>query len=432
MLLGAAGCDAPVASRAGAQGRPERAETEAEVGREHVTLRARHEAGVPLHPGLGSRGVSGRLADGSVVHVVQWSEDRGWLEVRATDGTVGWITARYVASGAETARQAPSEESEAALESPSPRGVFSSRDACLDAVRSVAPRSDARVRIASWNLRWFPDGSSGGPSDQPTDVEWAACVLAALRVDAIGLQEILLHPRGVEALERLRAQLDRLTRGRWEAHFDACPRDGRQHVGWLVDTSRARVLEARQLDSVNPEGGCAHHLRPGLGVYARFRGGLDASLFVAHLDSGQAPRDHDHRAQSLVALMAEARAAAARHRDDDVLVLGDLNTMGCSDCAPAVSADAELAALDASLGSSMRRVEPSVRCTEFYRGRGSLLDHVLVTTRSRELPGEARVEVHGPCAEHRCTLPRGTSPAMLQHLSDHCPLVVELDSADRD
>ena len=37
-----------------------------------------------------------------------------------------------------------------------------------------------------------------------------------------------------------------------------------------------------------------------------------------------------------------------------------------------------------------------------------------------------RLEVRGACAEHRCALPRGETPHAVAHLSDHCPLVLEL------
>jgi endonuclease/exonuclease/phosphatase family metal-dependent hydrolase len=398
-------CDVPEPPHAGAQ------------ERERVVLRATSPAGVPLHPDERSSAVSGRIADGTEVEVVRWAEDRRWLEVRAIDGTRGWITARYVAPQGTAAR------------GPDP---WSSREACLAALASVPRRDPARVRLASWNLRWFPDGSSGGPSATPTDVDWAACILATLRVDAIALQEIQLHARGLLAVDRLRERLAAHNGGTWEARFDTCPRDGRQHVGWLVDTSRARIVDTEQLDAVNPRGGCTNNLRPGLAAYVRFARGLDVSLVVAHLDSGQSPRDHGHRAASFGALVQAARALADRHGDADVLVLGDLNTMGCDECTPRIDAASETAALDVALSPSIRRLNGDVPCTELYRGRGSLLDHVLATTRTTELARDARVEVHGPCAQHRCQLPRGARPPMLEHLSDHCPIVVELENADRD
>lgn len=404
LAVALAACDAPPPS-AGAQ------------DRERVVLSATSPAGVPVHPTERSPQLSARIPGGAEVDVVRWSADRRWLEVRAIDGTRGWITARYVAPPGTR---------------PRPLDAWSSREACLAALRSVPPRDPARARLASWNLRWFPDGSTGGPSATPTDVEWAACILATLRADVVALQEIVLSDRGRAAVATLARRLGELTGGRFEARFDRCPRDGRQHVGWLVDVTRASIVAEEQLDAINPRGGCSHHLRPGHALYLRFARGLDLSAVVVHLDSGQEPRDSTNRRASFRAI-AEAAGALSRARgDEDVLVLGDLNTMGCRDCSPRLEAVAELEALDAAIAPRLRRVPASAACTELYRGEGSLLDHALVTAATREAAQSARVEVHGPCAQHRCRVPRGARPPMLDHLSDHCPLVLELDARDLD
>src|SRR5690606_17598460 len=111
----------------------------------HVVLSAQNPAGVPLHPAERSRELSGRGADGARVEVLRWGEERRWLEVRTHDGTRGWITARYLSQRPAIAPDV---------------SPWASAQACADATR--LPREAGRVRIATWNLRWFPDGSSGG------------------------------------------------------------------------------------------------------------------------------------------------------------------------------------------------------------------------------------------------------------------------------
>lgn len=308
---------------------------------------------------------------------------------------------------------------------------FTSLAACeahLEGRGEAAPRAP---RVASWNLRWFPDGGTGGPGGRATDVPHLACVIAALDVDAIAVQEVMLHPRGERAVSALTEALDARTGGRWTARFDDCRRDGRQHVGWLVNEARARVEATTVLDEINPLGGCSHHLRPGLAVYLRFEGGPDLHAVVVHLDSGIDGRDHRHRAQSLEALGPALRRL--RPRDDDAIVIGDFNTMGRR--RPRVRAPAEIAALDQTIGGltpALRRLDPSVPCSQYYRGRGSLLDHALVTAAMTEIGGSARAEVHGPCRAHDCRLPRRGRPAALAHLSDHCPIVVTLGGGESD
>jgi len=398
LLIVASACDEPG---------PARAQSD-----ETVRLRATNDLGVPLHPQAGSRAVSGRLPDGAEVTVEARDDDGHWLRVRAADGTTGWIVERYVDDGRDRPARPPD--------------AFTSREACEALLRARDSDRARPPRVGSWNLRWFPDGTTGGPGDRATDVAHLACVIAWLDVDALAVQEIVLHDRGRAATRRLTAALDRHTGGRWRAVFDGCPRDSRQHVGWLVNEARVDAGEPTQLDGLNPAGGCAHHLRPGLAVHLRFGDdGPDLHAITVHLDAGTEARDHGHRARSHVAL--EAAIGALRPRDPDVLVIGDLNTMGRR--VPRVSASDEIAALDATiagLNPALRRLPNPLGCSEFYRRHGSLLDHALVTTSSDVLASDGAVRVEGPCARYRCELPRGAHPAALEHLSDHCPLLVDL------
>jgi endonuclease/exonuclease/phosphatase family metal-dependent hydrolase len=150
-----------------------------------------------------------------------------------------------------------------------------------------------------------------------------------------------------------------------------------------------------------------------------------------HLDSGVEARDRAHRAISIAAL--EGVLATLQPADDDALIIGDLNTMGS--VAPSLTPQDELRALDAALAGqtpALRRLGSSVACTEYYRGRGALLDHALSRVTMAELPVGRVTEVAGPCALHRCALPRGVRAPSLERLSDHCPIVVQLDPSDLD
>ena len=83
--------------------------------------------------------------------------------------------------------------------------------------------------------------------------------------------------------------------------------------------------------------------------------------------------------------------------------------------------------------SRFRRVSPTAECSEYYRGAGNSLDHVAVTASSREVPAAARVTVEGYCGEVGCArLDKDAMPRAYRELSDHCPLVVEVDDRDLD
>jgi endonuclease/exonuclease/phosphatase family metal-dependent hydrolase len=151
-----------------------------------------------------------------------------------------------------------------------------------------------------------------------------------------------------------------------------------------------------------------------------------------HLDSGIEARDHGHRRASL-ARLPEVLATTVRE-DRDVIVLGDLNTMGCAHCAQPLPAAAELAALDVELHAArLARVPSTLPCSEYSSARPALLDHIAVSTATRELPTGARAAVAGACELLACRRPpRAPELPALAHLSDHCPLVIELDDRDDD
>jgi endonuclease/exonuclease/phosphatase family metal-dependent hydrolase len=333
-------------------------------------------------------------------------------------------------SGAPKARREPA----AKLPSDSP---FFSPAACEAHLRA-RPRKRARgPRIGTWNVRWFPDGVAKARPDRGTDVDWLACAIAALDVDVLAVQEFKQDVRGRAALLDLRRRLDELTSGRWLDALDECPGSGFQHLGFLFDSSRVELHGARALAELNPgRSACDKSLRPGFGAYARFRGGPDLSLVTVHLDSGVEQRDYDNRRASIAALARVVPAFAREHRDDDFLLLGDLNSMGCARCVPEVTAGEELARLDAQLAPLALARLPlpeGQACTHYYRGKAGALDHIVARAGMRALGERARVEVHGPCRDLACgASPRGDRVAAWQALSDHCPVVVELTAEDAD
>lgn len=314
-------------------------------------------------------------------------------------------------------------------------GPFGSRAACERALaeRSKAGGHGAKARgprIGTWNVRWFPKGTKDGRDEgQRTDVAFLACAIAWIDVDLLALQEILDDPEGRRAALELIERLDAHTGGRHRLELDACSGSGRQHVGFLWDEARVALRDVRSIAELNPAGSmCAASLRPGLGAHARFADGRDLHVITVHLDSGDTARDFNRRAASVEALGPVLRGLRARDRD--ALVIGDYNTMGCARCAEAVAAGEELAQLDARLRAlGLERLEPPEleRCTHYYRGRPSPLDLAVVSPELGRAVAAVRVE--GVCGALGCGKPpAGATPAALRSLSDHCPLIVELEA----
>jgi endonuclease/exonuclease/phosphatase family metal-dependent hydrolase len=304
-------------------------------------------------------------------------------------------------------------------------------------------RDAGRLRLGTWNVRWFPDGGPGtrapGSESGPTatDVDWLACTLAWLQVDVMVLQEIKGTDPARAAMARLTSELDRLTGGRHRVELDRCPAKGRQHVALLFDEKRVRVEHVRNIGALNPHGGaCAQNLRPGLGAYVRSAGGADFHLIGVHFDSGPKRRDYDQRQRSFDGLGAAFDQAQRLVPDDDVIVAGDFNTMGCAKCSPKIDASAEIALVDRKLAALPRpfeRARPEPACTEYYRGAPTLLDHFIGSRGMAELGADPRARITGYCAVAGCKrLHDDRMPRAYAALSDHCPAVLDLEDRDRD
>lgn len=314
---------------------------------------------------------------------------------------------------------------------------FVSELECEQALRERSRRAvRARPRVGSWNLRWFPRGTKDGRDpERRTDLRWMACAIASLEVSVLAIQEVVQDPEGRAALLDLGDRLDTLTGGRWRSALDECAGSGRQHVGFLYDSRRVELRDARAIDALNPgRSACDRSLRPGFGAHARFADGSDTQLIAVHFDSGVTRRDYDNRQRSLERLGGVL--SALRPRDPDAIVLGDFNTMGCKDCMPPVSAAGELAAFDARLDLiQLKRIGAGgaggAQCSQYYRGRAGLLDHILVTTASLRWSASS-LETFGPCAALGCgPQPRNRSIPALTSLSDHCPIVAALPRPKR-
>jgi endonuclease/exonuclease/phosphatase family metal-dependent hydrolase len=301
-----------------------------------------------------------------------------------------------------------------------------------------ALRTPGHARLASWNLHWFPDGVPGHARNESkgTDLRWLACVMAWLDVDAFALQEVKARADATQKMSELIGELERHTHARWSLRRDACGSQQGQHLAWLTATARVEVVDVIQHDSINPEGPeCFHQLRPGLGLTLKFVGGLDLHVVNVHLKSGVTERDLSLRRRSWAALQEVMVQTSERLRDADLVVMGDFNSMGCTECPAPVPSESELGELERELLRGRLptlRVELDRPCSHYYLRRPGLLDHVFVSQSMRELPAQARAEAQSYCRTLNCRPFTGKGPPAQQRLSDHCPIVFEVLDQDLD
>ena len=358
--------------------------------------------------------------------MLETAPDGRWFRVRSDAGTEGWLVERYL------------ERESTGAQRPSP--AWASSAACQAALGTTRPlRRPGVARIGTWNVRWFPDGSPGHgpPKSGGTDVGWLACALASLDLDVLAVQEFKSNERARMRLGELCAELGRVGGGRWRAALDDCPNVDGQHVGLLYNEERVQARAWHTFATLNPSRvKCQHQLRPGLGAYFVFPGGLDLYLVSVHHKSGSARRDLELRESTLGGFAAAEAEARALVSDQDLVFLGDFNPMGCRHCSPPVSAETELAALAASgrsLPVPLELVGMDAPCTEISSEGGGRLDQVLLSQSLRPLLGGRQAHVGGVCEGDGCRTERArTHSPPVERLSDHCPVVLELDDRDLD
>lgn len=345
--------------------------------------------------------------------------------------------------GAETTRRDTMHEGRRSSRSHAPRrveetapgsadvaGAWASRTTCQALVRAGrrVPRDAGDARIATWNVRWFPDGIPGRRGELGTDLAWLACAITFTDAAVVAVQEFKADPEARAAAATLLRELDALSGGSWALALDGCPAGGRQHVGLLHDTRRATASAPRAVAELNPEGAaCAASLRPGFGARFAFPGGLDLEVISVHLDSGRDGRAARHRARALAAVEQVASAARAAG-DPDLLVLGDFNTMGCGECDVKTDGPEEIRAFrDEATRRGLRWLGPSPPCTWLGK-KPSVLDHFVVAGLP-QVTTSTVPHVGGACAAG-CGDP--DLEASVSSLSDHCPSWIDVRDVDRD
>ena len=322
-----------------------------------------------------------------------------------------------------------------APEVPTAPGVFGSAAGCATVVSSGQrlPRAPGSARFASWNLHWFPDGKPG-QSGSGANLKWLGCALSWLDADVVAVQEVKQTPEAQQALLAVLSELNRLSGARFTARVDDCKSRVPQHVGLIWNEARAPARDFETVAALNPHGdACQSQLRPGLAARFRFPGGLDLDVVSAHFKSMADQHGFALRSSSFGAVAGVLRALTEKTHDSDFLLLGDLNTMGCDECSPKVSAAAELLAAEKLLGGGGLRLVPADAAgSELYAGHLTLLDHAVAAAAMRELSPDARVHVAGACAAG-ATAPSGRAAKRVRsELSDHCPIVLDLSDRDLD
>ena len=320
--------------------------------------------------------------------------------------------------------------------------VWTGGESCQGVVHAggrMAESQRDRLRLASWNIRWFPIGElKPDPSNahEPTDLPWLTCVLAWMNVDLFSLQEILDTPEAQEAWQTILPRLNQLTDGDWTVQLETCGYEDGHHVGFLWNRKRVSLSDHQSLWQLNPKAksskqACAKGYRPARYAYVKSLdpGGVDFHVAGVHFKSGPTVFALEDRQLSLNRLDRAFKDKV--DKDADIVVLGDFNTIGAGD---RHTQKRELKYFH----RFVRREKPGfldlpvdVKCTEYFRGRGGWLDHVLISKAMKEVTVRA-VRMTGYCRLLACQRTHKAMPAAYRRLSDHCPIIVEIQNRDMD
>ena len=318
-----------------------------------------------------------------------------------------------------------------------PESGVGAAEAQATEIWSPAPARDGNLRIATFNIRNYPElpvdplAEVHTPSTHllESDDDAIVSVLDRLGFDVLAVQEIVEPELFVALLERLS---ERSGRPYAAAFSDNAHSDNPQHVGVVVALDAARIAATSEHPEVDVRG----TLRGGFEarIESVTEGGIDFSLMVLHLASGSSHKRAALRAEQAVQVSGLVAAAQDSYGDGDFIVLGDLNT---------ARAPEELSALDEAFASAaeLERQPLDQGCSSYWVKsssnplvRPSLLDHVYVSSLD-ELDRQVPLEAGAHCFEHSCQAYESTdasSGGSFWGVSDHCPVYFELSDVDQD
>ena len=413
-----------------------------------VILQAKKPIGVPLHREA-SPSYLKHIPNGTTATIQRIAQNGHWLSIQLASGEVQWVHRKYVqATTVASTLLVPGKPSSPKTPTSSKttmggeHDVWTGKDQCQTAIKKglrMVESSSTNLRVATWNLRWFPVGA---PPDQtekpaePTDLNWLICAIRWMQLEILAIQESLATPEATQAWKTLTKQLSVQTGENWRWHRQPCGGPNDHHLGLLWNDSRVALskfdslwqLNSKATSARNP---CTSGLRPGqyAFVQSRQKDGVDFHLIAVHLKSGPTVFALEQRQKAFNRI--DKAVAPLLKQDRDVVILGDFNTMGAGDRQSQASELKYLRRFVRKEKPGFSDLPVQLQCSHYFRGHGGQLDHVLVANGMKEIAVKS-VQVTGYCALAGCQRIRGDYPLAYRRLSDHCPVVLEIANADDD
>ena len=424
---------------------------EFQVG-QSVTLNSPKPIGVPLHQ-KPAPSYWKHIPNGSLGTVKKLSEDHKWIFIELQSGENAWVKPKFIqTNSASPPPTSPPINKPEAVSTSLPTDhtsskeeetlVWASPEGCQQVVHNggrMAVSSPETLRVGTWNIRWFPYGhppDQSGKEAEETDVPWIICTIEWMNVDILAVQESLNTSKANQTWKTVLASLEDTTGDSWRWFLQRCGEPESHKIGYLWNTKRVDLTLPKSLWTFNVKAQsngkpCEGGLRPGHYAYvqAQPQPGVDFHLIALHLKSGPTVFAVEDRQKALNRI--DRTVSSFLEKDQDVIILGDFNTMGAGDNASRLS---ELKYVRRMVSKEMPGFQdlPLVpQCSHYFRGRDGWLDHVLVNHGMEEVRTRS-ARVTGYCAIAGCERISGDYPLAYQRLSDHCPVVIDIHNQDQD
>lgn len=401
-----------------------------------IQLSTPKPSGVPLHKHSHSS-MFGRAVNNTNATIIEIKNN--WLKIKLDDNREAWIVKKYIAKTTPSSKPASSSSSSTtpAVTNTNNEGqVWRSKAQCLAIVNAGHRMNKAldQFRIGSYNIRWFNDGTMAPtPSNtKQTDIEWLACVIAFMNVDILSLQEIRTHNKAQQAMKDLLSKLKKHTKVTWKFDLQNCGHGALHHVGFIWRTDRTSIMDTQDLWRFNAKARnsskpCASNRRPGAYGYVKTSKGLDFHLISVHLKSAPKPAAQLSRKTSIERIDKSVKRFLGK--DKDIIIIGDFNSMGNK---KDISMPQEIELMRQAVkleNPGFKMLSP--QCSEYYQKKPGTLDHVLISNPMVE-GQSALAKISGYCKQALCQKISGPMPKAYNNLSDHCPVIIDINNRDLD
>lgn len=413
-----------------------------------VILMSSKSLGIPLHSEAKSS-LFDRVKNGTRAKILDTAKKNTWFNVLLEDGRKGWITNRYIQKRIQTPQdvtEALKKQAAAIRPVSDPvKRIWSSEKGCKSITygkKELLAKEKNVIRLGTWNIRWFPDGSMKPRSKKNTNLNWLACTITWMNLDILAVQEFRLTPKARKALDNLIRQLNTNTGGNWAYDIQPCGKNKyKQHSGFIWNKKRLLLSSPAYLWEFNPYATaqremCKNNLRPGRYAYIKSNkpGGVDFHIITVHQDSGPDKQSMQRREKVLHRI--DQAVAPFLGKDSDIIILGDFNTMGTSRMTDREEIERMYDIVSAET-PGFRHLDIDAGCTEYFDDRtiGAMhagwLDHILVSKTMSEIK-DTTARVFGYCILKNCENFKGRKPEGYLNLSDHCPIVFDIKDVDDD